>query len=95
MPCLGHVLICLTYFVTPVVKLPQIAEKIITPTVKKEYELYFGCKVGDQTRAVRHIHVAFMFAVFTWLAHWHSPVNAFRCPYGRIVLPIATSVQQK
>jgi hypothetical protein len=54
-----------------------------------------AAKVGDQTRAVRHIHVALMFAIFTWLAHWHSPISAFRSPYGRIVLPIATSVQQK
>jgi len=26
--------------------------------VKKAYELYFGCKDGDQTRAGHHIHVA-------------------------------------
>ena len=26
--------------------------------MKKAYELYFGCKDGDQTRAGHHIHVA-------------------------------------
>jgi len=59
---------------------PKSQTKSISHIVKKAYELYFGCKGGDQTRAVRHIHVALMFAIFTWLAHWHSPINAFPVP---------------
>jgi hypothetical protein len=31
--------------------------KFITPTLKKAYELYFRCKIGDQGIAGHHIHV--------------------------------------
>ena len=36
---------------------PKTQTKSITSIVKKAYDLYFGCKVGDQTRAGHHIHV--------------------------------------
>ena len=37
--------------------------KFIKPVVKKAYELYFGCKVGDQIRSGHHIHVLVDFQV--------------------------------
>jgi len=37
---------------------PKSLAKSITPIVKKAFELYFGCKYGNQTRAGHHIHVA-------------------------------------
>jgi hypothetical protein len=42
------------------------------------------------------IMLQYMFAIFTWLAHWYSRINAFRSPYGverkKDHLPIATFV---
>jgi len=90
-------LICLIYFVTPVVKLSQVAEKIITSIVK-EYELYFDCKVCDQDKSwARHSCCSRRSRyIFTWLAQWHSPIIAFRSPWcgqnRRIILPIAIFV---
>ena len=55
-------------------------KKSITPLVKKACELYFGCTVGMRTKSGHHI-----FAIFTWLAHSHSPINEFRslCDWER------------
>ena len=51
-PCLANVLIRRNYFVTSVANLPQSRKrKCITRVVKKAYELYFGCKVGDQDKS--------------------------------------------
>jgi hypothetical protein len=46
------------------------------------YELYFGCKVWDQDELSITFMLQQVFAIFTWLAHWHSPINAFRSPSG-------------
>ena len=39
-------------------------------------------KFGIRTTAGHHIHVALLFVIFTLLAHWHSPTNVYRSPYG-------------
>jgi len=52
-------------------------KKFITPIVKQAYELYFGCTFGIKRRAGHHI-----FAIFTWLAHWQSPINDFSSSFA-------------
>ena len=50
-PCIVNVLIRRTNFVTSVVNLHQLQRISISPKVKKAYDLYFGCRVGDKGKS--------------------------------------------
>jgi hypothetical protein len=45
-------------FVTFVVVTFASQRKAITAIVKKAYQFYFGCKIGDQTNPGPHMYVA-------------------------------------
>ena len=61
---------------------PKSQTKSVTPVVKKAYELYSVRKFWNQDKLCTTFMSQQMFAIFTWLAHWHSQIHAFRSPCG-------------
>jgi hypothetical protein len=59
---------------------PKSQRNSITAIATEAYELYFGCKFGDQDEVGTTFMLQCVFAILTLLAHWHAPINVFRSP---------------
>ena len=78
--CIQHVsCINLQYLFSYVVNLTQNRRQNPLP---RHMNYIVAVKFGIKTTAGHHIHVGVIYTIFTRLAHWHSPINAFRSPYG-------------
>jgi hypothetical protein len=60
----------------------KLNRKTITPLIKKAYELYFGCEIGDQDKPWAPHIVCQLFSVFERMVERFSEVYAVCCSNG-------------
>jgi hypothetical protein len=62
----------------------KLNQKTITPLIKKAYELYFGCKIGDQDKPWAPHCLCQLCSVFDRMVERFSEVYAICCSNGLV-----------